>query len=235
MRRYQNEEEQFSREVGRDLEETWAVLSGKRKKNTQEWNNLDQGWRDLDQRVRKLRIAQPFAVNEGMVRLNVGGSHVNFCRSSLEGMKPTRSTSWTFADLFAGEWDKNRIPRGRDGRVLLDASPACVTYLLHTMLEGQSETGTVNPPLRAPLATDQTSYLPYVAHALGLTSLMPPVGMVVTGESTILEQREIGPLTAAIQELLPESENRLAPLYQASRDGWDADSFHGKCGNSPRP
>lgn len=37
---------------------------------------------------------------EGMVRLNVGGLHVNVDRSVLEGKYDELSTNWTFGNLF---------------------------------------------------------------------------------------------------------------------------------------
>lgn len=92
MRRYlNNQDKQFFQISENNMEDTRALLSERRKESIKAWDDLDQAWRDLDERVLELGISRSFASNESMVQLNVGGSHVNFYRSCLEGMEATSS------------------------------------------------------------------------------------------------------------------------------------------------
>lgn len=224
-----NENSTFAATVGAYTKEMESSLGQRRKEMAQAWDDLDQGWIELEQRMKELGITAPSATNEGLVQLNVGGSHVNVRRSVLGANKESRAVS-TLGRMFEGVWDK-RLPRDSDGRIVLDESPACVKHLIHVLLE-RSGTGTDSLGSKDVFAVDEAPLLPYVARALGLSGICPEIGMVVDGGSTVLEPNELGPLTTILQGWCPFESKRLELVYRASRDGWTTHDFYDRCGDN---
>lgn len=106
---------------------------------------------------------------EGMMRLNVGGSHLNIHRSVLERRKCESSASWTLGNLFERTWD-TRLPRDTDDRMVLDESPVCVKHLVHGIFMQSATTakkGTKD--IGGGFTVKEEPYLDYVARALGLS------------------------------------------------------------------
>lgn len=225
LRTQPNERDIFSASLTASAQETEAALKRRRRDMDQAWDSVENGWKKLEKRMAEVGITRPSSSSEGMVRLNVGGSHINVHRSVLERKRGFASPAWTLGNLFEARWDA-RVPRDSDGRIVLDESPVCVKHLVHILFPGTHE-------IEAGLVAEEKPYLPYVAHALGLSTIgMSPTGMSVEGGSAILRPGEKGPLTAALQGWCPGKPAGLQLLYRASRDGWSTPSFREKCGDS---
>lgn len=165
----------------------------------QAWDGIDQGWTDLQQRMTKVGITKPADANEGMARLNVGGSHVNVRRSVLDGEQGSSSSSspsssWTLGNLFEAKWDK-RLPVDTDGRYVLDERPTVVKHLIHALLTRPStaERG-------GEFIADEMSYLHFVSRALGLSE---PTGTMLTGGKSNIFGPMSGTSKAALQGWFP--------------------------------
>lgn len=225
---HMNENDTFSATVNAYSKEVEAALRQRRKEMSQAWEDVDRGWHELNQCRIDAGITKPSGSQEGMVRLNVGGSHLNFRRCVLDGKKDPSAT-WALANLFESVWD-DRLPRDSDGRIVLDESPACVKHLIHSLIESSGATpGCVSRG--EALAPDEMVYLPHVAHALGLSAYIPLQGMELVGGTMILSSCEVGELTATLQGWCPGNPNTMQLLYRASRDGWSPYPFHASCGN----
>lgn len=72
-----NEKEAFSATMTATAEETSAALSQRRKELSQVWDGIDAGWQGLQQRMTDIGITKASPPEEGMMRLNVGGSHLH--------------------------------------------------------------------------------------------------------------------------------------------------------------
>ena len=226
LRTQPNERGAFSASLTASAQETEAALKQRRREMDQAWDGVDDGWEELERSMAEDGISRPSGSSEGTVRLNVGGSHVNFHRSVLEGKRGLSSSpAWTLGNLFEAQWDA-RVPRDADGRIVLDESPACVKHIVHALFTGA-------PDFETGLMADEKPYLPYVTGALGLSPIgVSTTGMSVEGGSMILRAGEIGRLTAALQGWCPGKPAGLQLLYRASRDGWSTRAFHAKCGDS---
>ncbi|CBJ28932.1 conserved unknown protein [Ectocarpus siliculosus] len=229
MLRFQsNEQKTFSEILEASARETNDILSQRRKVMDQAWADIDEGWQALQEHMAKIGITKPLDLKEGLVKLNVGGSLLAFRRSVFEG-KGKGATS-ALGSLCEAEWDK-RIPRDSDGRIVLDESPTCVKRLFHDLLTPPSlAKGTV--VREDNFASDETpDLLRYTAHVLGLSWHLAPIGMSITGGTTIFEPHEASRLTAVIQGWCPGHPGRLELLYRASRDGWNSAAFQATCGD----
>ncbi|CAM9090794.1 unnamed protein product [Ectocarpus fasciculatus] len=226
---HMNENDTFSATVNAYSKEMEAALSQRRKEMSQAWEDVDRDWHELNQSRINAGITKPSGSQEGMVRLNVGGSHLNFRRCVLDGKKESSAT-WALANLFESVWD-DRLPRDSDGRIVLDESPACVKHLIHSLIESSGATSGCLSRGEA-LAPDEMLYLPHVARALGLSAYIPLQGMEVVGGTSILSRGEVGELTATLQGWCPGNPNTMQLLYRATRDGWSPYPFHAGCGNN---
>eukprot|EP00903_Cladosiphon_okamuranus_P013730 g12783.t1 len=177
LRLQSNEKETFSSTLKASSQETEAALRRRRREMDQAWDRIDQGWKELQQRMTDVGITKPSDAKEGMVRLNVGGSHVNSRRSVLDGKQGSSPSGWSLGDLFEAQWDK-RLPVDTDGRVVLDESIA-VKHLIHALLTGASAA----EGDRALIAANEKPCLQITSRALGLSER---VALAVTGGSAIL-------------------------------------------------
>ena len=220
-RRTTNENETFSSAFDVNMEEIHAAGRQRRKLMRDAWEDVDKGWQALQGRLIEVGVVENS--EDEVLRLNVGGSHVNVCRSMLgkQGSHETR----TLASLFDRVWDK-RLPRDGDGRIFLDESPTGIKHVFHTFLKASGTTtaaasGTAAKlPLGDGLPDDEKAYLPYVFHALGLPKIY----------STVLEQGEFRPMSATILGWCPCEASGLELIYRASRDGRAPPAFHANCG-----
>ncbi|CAM9194691.1 unnamed protein product, partial [Ectocarpus sp. 12 AP-2014] len=229
MLRFQsNEQKTFSEILEAAARETNDILSQRRKVMDQAWGSIDEGWQALQDHMAKVGITKPLDLKEGLVKLNVGGSLLAFRRSVFEG-KGNGATS-ALGNLCEAEWDK-RIPRDSDGRIVLDESPTCVKHLFHDLLTTPSlAKGTV--VREDDFARDETpDLLRYTARVLGLSGHLAPIGMPITGGTTIFEPHEASRMTAVVQGWCPGHPGRLELLYRASRDGWNSAPFQATCGD----
>lgn len=172
-RRTTNENKTFSIAFDANTDEIQAAGRQRRKLMHEAWKDIDNGWQDLEQRLIGVGITK--SSEEGLVRLNVGGSHVSVCQSVLSRQEYPETN--TLASLFERVWDK-RLPRDADGFVVLDESPTCVKYILHALLNASgAPLGTAKLTLLMGdgLPPDEQAYLPYIRHALGLPDLRSTV------------------------------------------------------------
>lgn len=203
-------------------QDTEAALGQRRSEMDQAWRRIDEGWKDLQQRMAEIGITKASDANEGMVQLNVGGSCVNVRRSVLDGKQGSSSSGWTLANLFEARWDK-RVPVDKEGRYVLDESPIAVKHLIHALLTGPQAGEKRSQESGAPLiAVDEEPFLPFVSHALGLSD--STVMAAVTGGSTVLGPTVSDTIEAALQAWFPGETTELE--YRATRDGWAAAAFH---------
>ena len=210
----------FSIAFDANVDEIQAAGRQRRKVMHEAWEDIDKGWQALQQRLIEVGIAKN-SNEEGVLRLNVGGSHVNLCLSILS--KQGSSETRTLALLFNREWDK-RLPRDGDGFMVLDESSTCVKHILHKLLDASisSASGTADLALLGDgLPPDEQAYLPHVFRALGLRE----------NRSIVLEPGEFGPTSATILNWCPGKPCGLELVYRASRDGWDGQAFHARCGD----
>ena len=217
-RQHQNEDRTFSVAFDAKMEAIQAAGTQRRKLMRDAWEDIDNGWRALEQRLVGVGIVN--SSEQGMLRLNAGGSHVNVCQSVLRGEGPPESR--TLASLFEKAWDK-RLPRDEDGFIVLDESPTCMKRILHALLAASGTgSGTANIELLGDsLPPDEMAYLPYMFSALGLPAL----------RSTVLEPHEFGELSATVLGWCPGIPSGLELIYRASRDGRTPQAFHSQCGD----
>ncbi|CAN0083927.1 unnamed protein product, partial [Ectocarpus sp. 12 AP-2014] len=228
LRSLSNEKETFSEILEASARETNGILSQRRKVMDQAWDDIDEGWQALDGHMTEAGITKPLDSKEGMVMLNVGGSRLTFHRSVVEDTG--KASTSALGNLCEAKWDK-RVPRDSDGRIVLDESPTCVKHLFQDLLTPPSlAKGTV--VREDDFARDETpDLLRYRARVLGLLGYFAPIGMPITGGTTIFEPHEVGRLTAVVQGWCPGHPACLELLYRASRDGWNGAAFVEKCGD----
>lgn len=234
MRRGQaNGREVFKEITEERSKELEAAVSRRRVELDNEWDCVEEGWTELEERMAKVGV-RPADAKDSMVRLNVGGWTVVVSRSTLT-VAPKSQTRTVLAALFEGEWDK-RVPRDAKGRLVLDESPKCFKHVLYTLLGRTHQTAGSGHTSLVPLASAETleeEDKPYVSHAeiwFGLKAVQHHAG--VNGGSEILNCREIRNFLAKLQTWCPHEPRGLKLLYRASRDGFSASSFHVKCDSS---
>lgn len=106
-------------------------LQHKRVKLNAAWEELKVGCKANTERMSEIG-RRPRNPEEGMIKLNVGGSNVTAFRNLLaetEGFE-----DYVLFALLEGVWDKGRVPRDADGRIVIDESPACFKHIRHAML-----------------------------------------------------------------------------------------------------
>ncbi len=233
MSRHPNRHKRFKTETLAHFKEAEDIMKQRQGAMEQCWADLDQGWEDLRGKMREVGLSTSSAIApDTMILLNVGGSDLHVPRSVLEAIRGSSAT-WTLGDLFVGgEWD-GRLPRDSDGNAVLDASPACVGYLMKNLLSNRGPQG-VDPGLGTKdLPADELSYLPHVAGALQMSScLPPPTGVSLTGGSTVVESWERNWFLSTVVSCFRDKLEGLDLLYRASRDGWTPSSFHALCDSS---
>ncbi|CAN0491699.1 unnamed protein product [Ectocarpus sp. 8 AP-2014] len=206
-----NEKAIFSATVSSYAKGVEAKLSQRRKDMDEKWDEVDRGWDILKQRMAGIGITKPASSNESLVQLNVGGSHLNIRRSVLASAKRS-AVAWNLADLFDSVWDE-RVPRDKDGRIVLDESPVCVKRLMHMLLNTSAGTSSDRPGAGDAILAGDEPYLAYVSRALGLSDPLPEWGIDVVGGSTILEPHGLGPLSATLQGWCPDTPDKLELVY----------------------
>ena len=201
------------------------------------WEELEERWAANNRRMVGLKV-RPRTDEEGMLELNVGGSIVRVfwhLLAQTEGFEDS-----VLGALLHGVWDKGRIPRDADGRIVLDESPTCIKHAIHAMLTGRSSSVAEALPRGAAssaVAIDEAPCLIYTAHVMGLWRAVPthPKCANVTGGSTALETFEIAPLGAAIREWVGDSTDEMTLIYRATRDGFGCEAFTARCNkDSPK-
>ena len=202
-----------------------AALRLTKHKLISEWDALERQWKEHEERLAATGVV---GQDEGVLRLNVGGSIANLHRSLLgeaAGFQGSR-----FQALFEGVWDE-RVPRDGDGRYVLDESPTCLKFIIHTLLDSCT-TAPAGTKRKAEEARDavpatQEAYLQYIAHVLDLSAVIPtyPKGMKVIGGSTIAGNFDLPRWSACIRDWCPGNPTALKLVYRASRDEFSGKAF----------
>ena len=222
LRSQANQRDMFSATLKASSQETEAALQQRRGEMNRAWESIDRRWQGIHQRMTAAGVSLPSDANDGMVRLNVGGLHVNVRRSILDGKQGSSPFSgWTLGGLFEVGWDKP-LPADADGRIVLDESPVATKYLIHALLTGPYADRDADFGAHL-IAADERRYLPFVSRALGLSD------PTESRKSTILASDEQGTSRSALQGWLPGETLELK--YRATRDGWTTDAFLGICGD----
>lgn len=196
------------------------------------WNCVDRGWTELEKRMVAVGVAPVTSAEDSMLRLNVGGSHVNVWRSALSRAPGVEGS--TLAALFEGQWD-HRLPRDVNGRVVLDESPSCFKYMIKSFVENPRTAAAVcgntdindMPPSPESLKPHDEPYFWHMLHFLGL-DMKDPRGMALDGGSTTMGPVERKPFLRVLRTWCPGGALEL--VYRASRDGYLPFNFHAKCG-----
>ena len=195
------------------------------------WAKLEEGWKETNERMITLGV-RPRTAEEGMVKLNVGGSIVNARWHLLAETKGFEDS--ILGALLEGVWGEGRVPRDADGRIVLDESPACIKHIVHAMLSGRATSVAVGMPESAALsavAVDEVPCFIYTAHVMGLPRSVPAHGryLKMNNSSTVLEPFEVAPLGAKIREWVGSSTEQMTLIYRGTRDGFDARSIDPTC------
>ena len=225
-RRFLNDRDAFPKSAEEHAQQVVRLLRHKRAGLDTAWAELEEGWKINNERMAALEV-RPRTDEEGMIKLNVGGSIVNarwHLLAETEGFEDS-----ILGALLEGVWGKERIPRDADGRIVLDESPACIKHIIHAMLGRSSSValGLAENSARSAMAPDEAPCLIYTAHVVGLPGYVPahPKYLKLNGGSTVLEPFEIAPLGAKIREWVGGSTEQMTLIYRATRDGFDARSF----------
>eukprot|EP00752_Nemacystus_decipiens_P008164 g7302.t1 len=219
--------ERFKATIAAGVKEVETRLALRRADLDKAWADLDNQWPGLQLRMAAMGIVKKVPLDELTMELNVRGSLVNFRRPLVEASKHAGSP-YVLASLFDSVWDA-RLPRDKDGRMVLDDSPICVKHLLHKVLAG-SVAATITQGMTDGIPADEIPYLPCVSRVLGLSPKPAPDAMLMRGGSTILGPCEVALATEEIQKWIPGNPQELKLLYRASRDGWDPDKVRAGCG-----
>lgn len=228
QRQHTNEQKLFSATTDTYVEQLQASLRQRREEMNEAWENVDSGWQDLAQCIREKGIVKPAIGNGEVLRLNVGGSHVNINRSVLSNdtMKKSQSGG-ALLDLFESMWDE-RLPRDADDRVVLDESPACVKFLLHALLKGSEKNKTFGSFDKSSLPDDERWGISYISQIIGLAH---PALAFVKGGSKVVDSMDLGALHAICMKGCPHGFGGLELLFRGSRGGMNAAAFHAHCTN----
>ena len=227
----------FPKSADEHAQQVARLLQHRRAELNAAWEELEVGWKANNERMAEVGL-RPRTAEEGMIKLNVGGSNVTVFWNLLVETEGFRD-SVPFA-LLEGVWDKEGIPRDADGRILLDESPACIKHIMHAMLNGgESSVAEGQPEIaqRSAVAMDEVPCLMYTAYVMGLPGSVPahPRYVQITGGgSTVLEPLEIAPFSAKVREWVGGSTEHIALIYRATRDGFGSKAFKAKCNKRSR-
>jgi len=139
-RTLENENNAFAEGIGVNLQELEVGIKQRREVLRAEWDNVDRGWKELEERMVEAGIKDYASIDEGLFRSNCGGSPKAFPHHALRCGQPSLQ-----ADLKKSAWD-DRLPRDADGRISLDMSPTSLTILIHARLQGSQVTRLVQRP-----------------------------------------------------------------------------------------
>lgn len=221
-----NEQNTFSATTHAYALQLEANLRRRRAEMDNAWEDLDNGWQDLEQSMTEKGIIKAAPGNGDMVRLNVGGAHVNVrCSVLFDGAQESYGAE-RLRSLFDGVWDE-RVPRDADDRIVLDDSPTCVKSIVHALLKnpGKSITPT---ELSSPLPADERFYVPYISRVIGLTGSASQNG-IVQGGSKVVDPADLDRVNATLLSWCPGKPSGLKLLYRGTRDGMTALAFHSRC------
>ncbi|CAN0071380.1 unnamed protein product, partial [Laminaria digitata] len=167
-RTFVNDRDAFPKSAEELARQVMPLLQHRRADMDAAWAALEEGWKEHNGRTVTLEV-RPRTNEEGMLKLNVGGSVVNVrwhLLAETEGFKDS-----VLGVLLEGVWGRERIPRDADGRIVLDESPACIKHIIHKIITGRAGSVKVGLPeclARSAVAADEVPCLIYTAHVMGL-------------------------------------------------------------------
>ncbi|CAM9271285.1 unnamed protein product [Ectocarpus sp. 12 AP-2014] len=235
LRRHFKQRDAFRETASAQIKQLNAALDLAISAMDEPWRDLENGWERHQQNLVDVGV-RPTTGNEGVLRLNIGGVPANVHRSLIaeaEGFKGS-----VLGALFEQMWDE-RVPRDADGRIVLDESPACVKYIIHTLLRGGCTTRTKETASlchfrsaagpSASVVAHEEPYLLYISHVLGLSNVIPACpntkGLVVAGGTTIVNPLQLPRWSSLLRSWCPGDPAGLHLLYRASRDGFSTGPF----------
>ena len=74
-------------------------------------------------------VVKPVSLDGYIVRLNVGGDHMNVRRSRLKTMHSKNITDWSIGNLFGGVLDAC-VLKDQNGRIVIGESPTISKHLV---------------------------------------------------------------------------------------------------------
>ena len=106
----------FPKSADEHAQQVARLLQHRRAELNAAWDELEVGWKANDERMTELGL-RPRTAEEGMIKLNVGGSNVTLFWNLLVEAEGFRDS--ILSALLEGVWDKERILRDADGCILL--------------------------------------------------------------------------------------------------------------------
>jgi len=169
-------------------------------------SNEEKEWKDIKAKLAKTSI-------KGKVILDVGGERYT---TSVETLIKEKDTFFTA--LFSEQWELQRDPD--DKSIFIDRDGKLFNYIL-TYLRAD-----VLPDI---LVKDQTlrHSLLIEAEYFRLHSLIKKLTPVCFSGSTLLKVEQ----KKKLNEFYGKSSQQWELIYKASRDGFDANTFHSRCDN----
>ena len=169
-------------------------------------SNEEKEWKDIQAKLAKTSI-------KGKVILDVGGERYT---TSVETLIKEKDTFFTA--LFSEQWELQRDPD--DKSIFIDRDGKLFNYIL-TYLRAD-----VLPDI---LVKDQTlrHSLLIEAEYFRLHSLIKKLTPVCFSGSTLLKVEQ----KKKLNEFYGKSSQQWELIYKASRDGFDANTFHSRCDN----
>ncbi|CAM9832392.1 unnamed protein product [Choristocarpus tenellus] len=190
----------------------------------QKWASYKEDLQDLQSRKDNAMVLHiECTAKYEMMILNVGGSIFNLRRSILSSVEGS-----ILQEIFGGRWDA-RLRRDSDNSIFLDVSPSTFKGVVR-LLEGERAYSWNTDKEDRSKRSD--GVFEHLVHSLGLEKiLLASVVDFIGGSSVLGKQRECdGSIRSWLREHLPSSTTgRLKLLYRASRDGFNACSFHERC------
>ena len=164
------------------------------------------------------------AMDSSILKLNVGGKHINARRSSF---LPRTSPDSLFGILVSGRWD-NHLTKDQNGRIFFDIDPEWFEVVINVL----RDTGKIVRPCVAP---EMNFGFCAVLACYNLKSLLSDFTIDLSEESEIGSMNE--PYNREILHLFlrPELAEekprrlRLKLLYRFPRDGDEPEDLHSRC------
>ncbi|CAF3999523.1 unnamed protein product [Rotaria sp. Silwood1] len=169
-------------------------------------SNEEKEWKDIKVKLEATSI-------KGMVILNVGGEKYTTSVETLTSEKDT-----FFTALFSKQWQIERDPD--DKSIFIDRDGQLFNHILAYLRVNKVSSDIIkNEPLRELLLTE--------AEYFRLHSLIDILGNNYCFDGTLLHPDH----KKKLNEFYGKNNQRWELIYKASRDGFDANTFHSRCNN----
>ncbi|CAF1642654.1 unnamed protein product, partial [Didymodactylos carnosus] len=164
------------------------------------WANDEKEWKDVKEKLATTSL-------KGKVTLNVGGDKF---QTSVETLTKEKGTFFTA--LFSKQWP---LEKDDEGCVFIDRNGKLFTYILEYLRTGEVHFDQKNAILRKSLSIEAKYY--QLNRLIALLSLFP-------GSTLITEEQSY-----KLNDFYGNTNQQWILLYKATKDGFDAASFHRLC------